>query len=106
MKLIDKVKEYLKSELGLDEEEVLPLISTARESLREDLRKLEKSLENGNLEDFAKVAHTVKGVLLNLGLEEEAGFAKELELKARAGENTEVLKEGLLKLTSRVKELT
>jgi len=93
MSIMKKIKRYLSQELGVEEEEVEGLIQLARESLRENFEKLEKCLLEDRIEEFARVIHTIKGVLLNLGLEEEAAFSKEIELKARAGEAKEMLTE-------------
>ena len=91
MSVIKKVKSYLSQELGVGEEEIENLIQLARDSLRENFEKLDKYLSENRIEDFARVAHTIKGILLNLGLEEKAEFSKEIELKAKEGETKENL---------------
>ncbi len=91
MDVLKKVKAYLIKEVGLGEDEVDALLQMARESLIENLEKLEQYLKEENFEEFAKVAHTIKGVLLNLGLEKEAAISKKLELKAREERNKEEL---------------
>jgi len=89
--LIEKIKTYLMNELGVGEEEIEGLIEVAKGSLAKNFEKLERHLSAGEMDEFARVAHTIKGVLLNLGLEKEAALSKEIELKAKEGESKESL---------------
>ena len=53
-------------------------------TLSSHLGKIESAMESGDLITLGKAGHTMKGALLNLGLDESAEIAKEIELKGKA----------------------
>ncbi len=48
-----------------------------------DMQKLSRHLENGELDDAVRIAHTIKGVAATLGLSRLQEAAKKLEIKLR-----------------------
>ena len=75
-----KAEEYFGS-LGFDEETVSVLQEQAVLDLKENLDKFKQWLENeqNNLEELATLAHTIKGVLVNMGLEELGAKFKNIQ---------------------------
>jgi Amt family ammonium transporter len=66
-----------------------------------EVSRLEHNLQEGNLENFCRVAHTVKGCAANVSAEPVRAIAAELEQLARAGNVTDA-NEKLLALNSEV----
>ena len=91
----------LAENLGLEEDEYLELIDLFVEVGKTDLDKLQSGIDDGNAEDVAKAAHSLKGASGNLGLMEFSEIAKEIEEKGRnnqlggTAEATQELKEQL-----------
>jgi signal transduction histidine kinase/CheY-like chemotaxis protein len=77
---------YLKQELGVDDEQVTNILSTLSLPLKETLWSVEKAHQEQNLTAIAKAAHSLKGALLNLGLNELADLAKTIEMSSATGE--------------------
>ncbi len=88
-----KAKRYL-ADLGFDEETIELLLQQGIKDLSVQLEKL-KSLSNEtkpNLEEIADTSHTIKGLLGNLGLQEEGmKFKKIQELVLEGKSKDEVL---------------
>ncbi|RKX60238.1 MAG: hypothetical protein DRP37_05520 [Thermodesulfobacteriota bacterium] len=76
----------LAENLGLEEDEYLELIDLFVEVGKTDLDKLQSGIDDGNAEDVAKSAHSLKGASGNLGLMEFFQIAKEIEEKGRNGQ--------------------
>jgi HPt (histidine-containing phosphotransfer) domain-containing protein len=102
--LIERAKKTLFEQLGLEGEELNEFIQMAKSSLTENFTELDKAFTEGDIETLARRAHTIKGVLLNLGLEEEAAFAKEIELEAKGGADKEKLGKMIEKLKETIGE--
>jgi len=73
---------YLKAELGMDDEQVTGILKTLSSPLKETLRSVDAAYRKKNAEEIAETAHSLKGALLNLGLDELAELAKMIELSA------------------------
>ena len=76
----------LAENLGLEEDEYLELIDLLVEVGTTDLDKLQSAIDDGNAEDAARAAHSLKGASGNLGLMEFSQIAKEIEEKGRSGQ--------------------
>lgn len=76
----------LAENLGLEEDEYLELIDLLVEVGTTDLDKLQSAIDDGNAEDAARAAHSLKGASDNLGLMEFSQIAKEIEEKGRSGQ--------------------
>ena len=78
----NKIKESIKtkfSEMGVDEDTINELVNVSIESLESELQAIEKILEGGNIEDLGFHTHTIKGILLNVGLNDDAENFKEIK---------------------------
>ena len=76
---------YLKAELGMDDEQVTGILKTLSSPLKITLRAVDEAYREKNLEEIAETAHSLKGALLNLGLDELSELAKTIELSAATG---------------------
>jgi len=82
--ILNRIKENLAVNLGLEGEELEEFINMARQSLQNDLLTLETAFPD-DITTVGVQAHTIKGALLNLGLESEADKARAIELQAKEG---------------------
>ncbi len=56
------------------------IASTGVENLKENIEGLLKNLNSGNFQKAADAAHAIKGILWNMGLQEEGMLFKEVQL--------------------------
>ena len=96
-----EIENYLKNSLGLSEEEIKNLLELAKLNVKKHLKELETFLLAKDFENISKTAHTLKGVVLNLGLTEIAKTLKIVELKAKEEKN---IKE-IIKLFENIKTI-
>jgi len=75
-----KAEEYFTS-LGFDEETVSALQEQAVLDLQENLDKFKQWIESeqNDLEELATLAHTIKGVLVNMGLDDLGAKFKNIQ---------------------------
>jgi two-component system, sensor histidine kinase len=98
---LDEIKDFFSNRLNLPDEKVEYFIKTLMNSLKRELRNAEQAIENNEIEKLGKIAHTIKGTLLNSGLSGWAERAREIEFAAKEGEERDYpgmlfqLKEGL-----------
>ena len=78
--------DYLKRELSMDDNQVVNILGTLSIPLKESLQSVEKAYEKKDLKATAEAAHSLKGALLNLGLDELADLAKTIEKSSSTGE--------------------
>ena len=86
----NKIKESIKtkfSEMGVDEDTINELVDVSIESLETELQAIEQILDSGNIDELGFHTHTIKGVLLNVGLNDDAENFK--EIKHLIGEKSE-----------------
>jgi hypothetical protein len=77
-KLVNSINERFK-EMGIDDEETLnELNQESINSLESELNKVENILNSDDLSELGFHTHTIKGVLLNAGLESDANKFKVL----------------------------
>jgi len=76
---------YLKAELGMDDEQVTGILETLSDPLKTTLQSVNDAYDDKNLKAIAETAHSLKGALLNLGLDELAELAKTIERSAATG---------------------
>jgi HPt (histidine-containing phosphotransfer) domain-containing protein len=69
-----------------DRELMAELLSMFQEELPELKNALHVALEDGNLVEAVKAAHTLKGVLANLSITQGTSLAATIENAARAGD--------------------
>jgi HPt (histidine-containing phosphotransfer) domain-containing protein len=76
----------LSSNLGLEEEEYKDLFELFIETSMEDLNKLWFAIDIASTEKVVRIAHSLKGASLNLGLNEFEEIAKAIGKTARDGQ--------------------
>lgn len=87
MKNAQSIKEYLGKQFHLPEEQIEQMLPTLLATLRSHMANLQEALQDGNLLQIGKMGHTIKGAFLNLGLEECAKVAYEIEMKGKRGDD-------------------
>jgi len=95
----EKAREHFKN-FGFDEDTIYLLINQGIADLKNNLTRLEEFVKNPpqNLNELADTAHTVKGLLANLGLEEEGMKFKQIQLMVLEGKPREEVLGALKKL--------
>ena len=73
----------LAENLGLEEDEYLELLELFLDTGMTDIEKLRSAIEEGNAEEAAQAAHSLKGASGNLGLMEIYDVALKSEEEAR-----------------------
>ncbi|WP_457568069.1 hypothetical protein [Desulfurobacterium sp.] len=81
--------------MEFDRETAEMIANTGVENLKENLRELISTLNNGEFQKAADVAHTIKGILWNMGLQEEGTLFKKVQLAILDGAPEEVVNEFL-----------
>ncbi|NDY55488.1 Hpt domain-containing protein [Desulfovibrio sulfodismutans] len=76
---------YLRRTLGFPEKEIEEIVSLGRVALAQAVDDLQRALAGDDPVPLADAAHAVKGMLRNLGLEELAGLARQVEEQAVGG---------------------
>lgn len=84
--LRERVTDHLIEAMGLAEADVVELLALAQTLAAEALASIQAQLAAGDLAALIESAHALKGNLLNMGLEELAALAKEMEAGAKAGD--------------------
>jgi len=72
----------LAENLGLEDDEIREIVELFLETCAVDLRKLRSAMDEGDTQQVAKAAHSIKGAAGNLGFIEVFETAKEIEEKA------------------------
>ena len=76
----------LSSNLGLEEEEYVELVELFVETGMAELNELWIAIDRSSTEKVARIAHSLKGAALNLGLNEFRELAEKIGETARAGQ--------------------
>ena len=76
----------LSKNLGLEEEEYFELVELFVETGMDDLNELWIAIDMSSSEKAARIAHSLKGAALNLGLNEFRELAETIGKTARAGQ--------------------
>ena len=100
-----EIENYLKISLGLNEEEIKNLLELAKLNIKKYLKELETFLFNKDFENISKTAHTLKGVVLNLGLTEIAKSLKTFELKVKEEKNIKEINRLFESIKTTLKEI-
>ena len=93
---INKIKESIKnkfSDMGIDDDSIQELADVSIESLEEELKNVQAILETDDLTELGFHTHTIKGVLLNIGLNDDAERFKEIKHLFENGKSNEEIKE-------------
>ncbi|WP_417911541.1 PAS domain S-box protein [Candidatus Electronema sp. TJ] len=84
--LLAKVAEHLKTIYSLEQEQVEQMVALSSTSVSETLAQARQFLADSDLAALSAAGHKAKGVLLGIGLKEEAELARQIELKSKTGE--------------------
>lgn len=76
---VDGVKQYLVEQFELTNDQIEGMLPVFIETLHSHMSELGKFAGQDNLQEMNKMAHTLKGALLNLGLKDLAETALKLE---------------------------
>ncbi len=87
--LVAAVAEHLKRIYSLDPEQVEQMVQISASSIGETLAQAKEELAADDLPALSGLGHKAKGVLLGIGLNEEAELARQIELKGKAGEQAD-----------------
>jgi len=79
--------------MGIDEDTINELVMVSVESLNDELSKIEDILNSDDLSELGLHTHTIKGILLNVGLNEDANSFKEIKHLFEEGKTNEEIKE-------------
>ncbi len=83
---VKRIKEYLKRHFGLSEEQVSGMMPDFIATLSKHMDNLERDLQSGDLTALGKSGHTMKGALVNLGLDDYAELAFKIEMAGKNGD--------------------
>ena len=90
---INKIKIHLAEQFNLTDEQIESMLPGFVVTLITHMQNLEDALFVNNPETIGRAAHTLKGALLNLGMEECAKIALLIEEKGKGeGESTDCKK--------------
>ncbi len=87
-----RIKDHMRSLYGLSDDQIENMITTARKTLLENFSAASSALDDENYKDLRFFAHTIKGSLLNLGLNDLAEKAKQIEISAGGDQNEDFRK--------------
>ena len=82
---LGEIRAFLMEQYRLSSDSVQHLMEKASSSIRDNLQRIEKSIESGDLETLSAAAHTLKGSVGMLGLADVMEMALTLEQKAKEG---------------------
>lgn len=87
MDMKDKIKVYISENLGIDDEATFEILyESFRDTVKENLEKLEKSEREKDAPSLRSAAHALKGCAANVGAEEIRQASYEIEMAAKNGE--------------------
>jgi len=73
----------LRTTYGLGQEQINQLLATAAKTLRESIDTARSALDRNDYQTVGETAHSIKGSLLNLGLNDYSNLAKTIEISAK-----------------------
>ncbi|MGE4559163.1 MAG: PAS domain S-box protein [Desulfobulbus sp.] len=82
-----EVMEYLRQSTMLNDEQIKRILAAVQASLVDNLAKAEAASTDGDLDTLIKTSHTLKGTLLQCGLNDWAGKAQFIHDAAKQGQN-------------------
>ena len=80
--ITDRVKKHLCTNFELKEDQAEQILKSASQTLADNFKKILSGLEQQNYKQISEYAHSIKGSLLNLGLDKAAALAKQVEITA------------------------
>ena len=101
----EQIMSHLASQFGLPTEQIDAMIPSFITTLGSHLQNLEDALAGGDLVLLGKMSHTIKGAFLNLGLDECASIALQIEKQGKAGDTSTNYRQLVDDLRNRVNPL-
>ncbi len=83
--LLEQIRDYVCTHFELGEDVVDTMLPVFFATLQKHMKNLEYAIAGDDLAVTAKAGHTLKGALLNLGLDESAAVARTIEEEGRTG---------------------
>lgn len=84
LSLQERVSDHMCKQYQFSIDKVATMLPTFLNVLQNHMRDMESALAQGEVGAIAKVGHTLKGALLNLGLDDVAEIAKTIETEGMA----------------------
>ncbi len=85
LSLTDRVTSFLGEHYKLSDEKVTDMLPTFLSVLQNHMRDMERVLGQNDVQAIGRLGHTLKGALLNLGLNDFAEIAKSIEIAGKEG---------------------
>ena len=83
---IETIKKYMSQTYRLDDDKINEIVSATCEQMANHFNEAKNLIDQNNLEALTIAAHKIKGCLLNIGLNDLAEIAFDIESNARTGE--------------------
>ncbi len=88
--LRERVTDHLIEAMGLAESDVEELLGLAQTLAAEALDAIQSQMAAADMTGLSETAHSLKGNFLNMGLDELAALAKDMEAGAKTGDMEKV----------------
>lgn len=82
---VEEIKKYLSDQFHIPIEQVETMMPSFISTLGSHMETLEVALSENDFTELGKAGHTIKGAFLNLGLEECAKIALDIEESGKSG---------------------
>ena len=86
--LTTQVRNYLHTTYGFKPEQIDSMVTSIKYSLDQEFKNAEEALAKQDTEVLWKAAHSIKGALLNAGLNDWGELARNIESSAKEGKDT------------------
>ncbi|RWX46634.1 HPt (histidine-containing phosphotransfer) domain-containing protein [Candidatus Electrothrix communis] len=85
--LLTNVAEHLKNIYSLEPDQVEQMIQLSSRSISETFEQARQAVEDNDLEALSAAGHKAKGILLGVGLKDEAEQARKIESASKEGQD-------------------
>ena len=85
---IEQIEAHLMEKFHLPREQVMEMMPNFLVALASHMEKIERAVEVGDLAEIGRAGHTMKGALLNLGLDDCVDIALEIEQRGKQLDTT------------------
>jgi len=85
---LQHIKSHLAERFNLPAEQIETMLPSFVMTLSDHMQSLEEALEENNPVTLGRIGHTIKGAFLNLGLDDCAQIALQIEERGKAGDHT------------------
>jgi len=84
-----QTKDHLRATYHLDDGQIDQMMITVEKTLSLNLLRAESAISHRDLNELGEIAHSIKGSLLNIGLDDISDTAKTIELHSKEGLDTD-----------------